>query len=245
MFRWIRRKLREIDYHSANRPSTIWTRATDAALVMTLLLAPLATWICDRIVSDATVVGRLSGIVGRDTDGSLRAFIDEHSGPSEAYWEHASQWGEWQINRIELQHGFPFPTATQHGRPELLLNNYTKPGGLKELPAGETRLPRAAVTAALRDAGFDDVARRLSGSDGPRKTHRVSWVIGSAVWWIILAGAGVLAVQLARVGFGIVWIRQTNRRFARRRAGHCAHCGYNLHGLEFNERCPECGHLVE
>ena len=30
----------------------------------------------------------------------------------------------------------------------------------------------------------------------------------------------------------------------RQASGLCVACGYDMHGLEFNERCPECGTLV-
>jgi rubrerythrin len=34
------------------------------------------------------------------------------------------------------------------------------------------------------------------------------------------------------------------REHQRRREGKCTACGYDMTGLEFNERCPECGAQV-
>jgi len=245
MFTWIRRKLREIDYHSADRPSTFWTRATDTALVLTLLLAPLATWIGDRVVIQKQVVEQVSGVLARVGDDARRAFIHEHSEPPDDFWMRASQWGEWRVERIMLERGFPFPTTTQRATPNLFLDDYTKPGNLKKVPAQQHPAEHEAIMRVLRESGFENVAREFDNAGGPARSHRMSWMLGSAAWWIMLAGASFLFIQMARVGFGVVWIRDANRRFARRRAGLCVNCGYNLRGLEFNERCPECGHLVE
>jgi hypothetical protein len=34
------------------------------------------------------------------------------------------------------------------------------------------------------------------------------------------------------------------RQHRLRSSGKCLKCGYDMTGLDFNERCPECGELV-
>jgi hypothetical protein len=55
-------------------------------------------------------------------------------------------------------------------------------------------------------------------------------------------GAPFWAVALACLAAPVLWFRQARRGHARRRAGLCARCGYDLRASP--QRCPECGAAV-
>ena len=56
--------------------------------------------------------------------------------------------------------------------------------------------------------------------------------------------ATAFVIQFLR--FGSLWMtdKRLQREARRRASGKCMNCGYDLTGLEFNERCPECGAQV-
>ena len=60
--------------------------------------------------------------------------------------------------------------------------------------------------------------------------------------WLYFAAA--VLIQCTRL---LVFLARRQLHFRaqdRLVAGRCGRCGYDLTGLEFNERCPECGELV-
>jgi predicted Zn-ribbon and HTH transcriptional regulator len=51
-------------------------------------------------------------------------------------------------------------------------------------------------------------------------------------------------IQVLKFGSSLVLARRMGRRAQLRAEGKCHVCGYDMTGLEFNERCPECGQIV-
>ena len=61
----------------------------------------------------------------------------------------------------------------------------------------------------------------------------------------MLSFALVASVRILQFAAMNLRARRDRGRLQRLATGRCAECGYDLRGLEFNERCPECGQLVE
>ena len=104
---------------------------------------------------------------------------------------------------------------------------------------------RAAIERSLvddeRGAPFAD---RWRGGGPERRFRWLAIGAGALVWWVILYVLAALVILCARA-WATARRRQRQDRWSVRRAeGRCAHCGYDLRGIEFSERCPECGHLA-
>ena len=71
------------------------------------------------------------------------------------------------------------------------------------------------------------------------------WIFNTALWWVILSamlsflGAALWVIQL------IFLHNQQLLASQRHQEGLCANCGYNLYGLDFHGRCPECGTIIK
>ena len=87
-----------------------------------------------------------------------------------------------------------------------------------------------------------------TGRAEPRPVLTRYWrgtFLGIGCWWLafmaICAVLVALTWSLTHFSLG----RRLDRHQARLAQGRCGYCGYDLRGLEFHERCPECGNLQE
>ncbi len=80
--------------------------------------------------------------------------------------------------------------------------------------------------------------------DPPATHFWWGWVSSSLIWWALLSIVGVAVARTLVLFFHLGKGHRASRRQVRLRSGRCATCGYNLQGLEFSERCPECGSLT-
>ena len=76
-----------------------------------------------------------------------------------------------------------------------------------------------------------------------RDTLVLGWVFGWVLWCVALWIIMLSGIGMTRLFVLTVLAKQQGRRVKLRRSNKCPHCGYDLRGLEFKERCPECGNL--
>ncbi len=243
MLRPLRRRLALIRYYSASREETPWTRAGDAMLFITLVLALPAVLLCDASVIRPSVALEQKGTLDRASAGHMDARLAEPE--RNPPWTERTV-GTFTLQLVEESRGWPLSTSIQtlplRIEYDLLLEPKSRPdtGGIDDEPK------RDAIEAALVREDRQRLLLAMERNTPERKSEPLlRWALGAGLWWVFLYIAGMCLLGLARLG-AAVWQRQVDsraRRFAR--LGRCIHCGYDLRGTEFSERCPECGELAD
>ncbi len=255
MLRRVRHKLRMIGYYSASRPQTGWTRAMDISLVASFFLAFPLTWACSVMVARSSVPISLAGQILQGSDGSLSAVMT--TGPMRSMSFGAVPIGNFILEVEDLAHGWPLTTevSRQPARLDLDLRTEPKPRPNAQLAADDP-LRLAIVESLRRDNELEAMAAWgvVVNDNGDRATarkakglpqqHWLAWVIASGIWWLMLTFGSAMLIQTARIATLVVCGKREARRADLRAEGKCFTCGYDMTGLEFNERCPECGELV-
>ena len=73
MLRKLRRRLQLIRYYSADRTRTVWSTATDIALISAVVLAVLLTWVMNTVVSRPRIDAEVFGRTMTDPSGAYHA----------------------------------------------------------------------------------------------------------------------------------------------------------------------------
>lgn len=248
MLRRLRNALRTIDYYSAARPRTIWDRLGLAALFVALALAWPVTWLADGLVARVepvdAVTGRLARVAGTS---EFVAAIPTAEGSD--FWtadaRATSPYGEFTLRLTDATRGWPFPTTVQRSAPTLTIDVYAE---ATERTAGRGEVDpaiAAAVDAALTLAGDTNMqAAWLDPQPGPSQRHLPGWFVNALIYLVALVLGLNLLVQSARFAAWSVRERSRYQQFVRSRRNLCPDCAYDLRGLDFGERCPECGALL-
>lgn len=252
MLNAIRRKLRMIRYYSAPRPRTVWTRATDIALVASFFLAVPVMWVCDLMIIRAVPVIGHSGQLFRMPGQGYGAVVLtlERTRPVDSS---GTVIGMFQIRVEDMHHGWPLSTTVRR-RPAMLdldLREEVRARPNVRLAADDPI--RLAIVDVLEHEGEHAVTDAWPAAD-PASTNRLpdvavkrswlAWVFGSGLWWLMLMFGSYAAIQIVKLASLVVMARKLGRRDQLRAENKCITCGYDMTGLEFNERCPECGNIV-
>lgn len=261
MLSYVRQKLRMIRYYSAPRRRTLLTRFVDAGLIAAIVLAFPAAWLADAEVEDEAVLIRRSGHLSR-VDGGVAARVLDPDAPAPPRSD--VPYGEFHLTLIEQRRGWPVSSTVIQPHVELDLNLYDQPGMQRNADLDPNAPERLAILEALQRgraaemgrsqidpdeaeaiaAAYDDLIRRW-GEGGVRVERRVlGWTFNTAACWVILSFAfSAIAAVLWVMAMILLHNRETLKD-QRRREGLCVNCGYDLYGLDFNERCPECGTII-
>ena len=248
MLRRLRHKLRMIRYYSATRRVTVWTRALDLALIGSLPLALLAVWTSDIAVMRKTTPIDLTGLLVRADDGStIVATMISSGGPGRA--ASGQPIGNFHFQIEDDLHGWPLTTSVQRRPARLDLDILQEPKPRQDVRlAGDDPL-RQAIAQALLEQNQNQALMAMNDLGDAHNQSRVhrNWLAtmaAAALWWIMLVMASSVSISILRFGALIARGKITARRAQLRAQGRCITCGYDLRGVEFSERCPECGELV-
>lgn len=238
----LRRQLRRIRYYSASSERTVWHRIVDTALYVTFFLGFVAAIVCDYLVDRPQVVAEVDGRLERAADGEIIATLIDSNRPR--------NWGERPVGEFEVQvidRGFGWPLRAWVREEPTVVDLYVfAAGGRVEIEAGA--FDEAGVDPEIAEATFDALAGRPDRFD--QRTEETTtwlwprWLVNAGMWWVMLYGACVAALVPARIGWVMHRRRMDVRARELRRAGRCIGCGYDVRGLEFHDRCPECGKLM-
>jgi hypothetical protein len=246
--------LRRMRYYSAAQERTGWSRAADAALFISLGLAIPATWLCDRQIEDVETLASVSGTLTVQPDGS---FIARVSNPEERLGEGPGMadenfWGFFRADVDRIKRGFPLTTSHVTRKPVVSVWPRQDRPQLRESDVDARQgsafyedVIRPAVEASSRPEAIA-VAHWFRYPDPARTEPQWgAWAAGVMLWWVSLFAIGSVLILVARLAtFG--FLRQKAvKELALSAQGRCPFCGYDLRGLEFSERCPECGELQE
>lgn len=263
MIRAIRYKLRMIRYYSAPRRRTLLTRLVDVGLVAAIVLAFPATFMGNAQFRIESVLIERDGHLSRTTNDTVIATLLDPDAPPTQRTD--VPFGEFHLKLTESRTGWPAASSVTQSRVVLDLNRYDQAGvqrdtrldpddplrlaildGLHRSRNSEighrTAMPEEAMQVA---AAYDALVNRWGAGDGTRELRVLAWTINTLVWWAILSVA--LPALAAMLWVVVLIIQFTQSDLARQRdaQGLCTRCGYDLFGLDFNARCPECGTIIE
>jgi len=235
----LREKLRLIRYYSANRSSSDAERAVVAGLIGALLLAVPVAGILDVTLSREVDPIEITGRLFVDGDELVRATVEDTSVLGRA-------WGGAAKFAIKAEvHGWGWPrssgTDIRAIQAEVMLQGAALPRLVTKAEPDDPM--RIAIERALVQHGHDDIASAWAGQDS-RRRHLPSWGVNSAIAWLALM---IVLITMLRIGTALGRIISgsvAQRRRARRDAGLCEGCGYDLEGSVYADRCPECGMLL-
>jgi hypothetical protein len=243
MLRRVRQQLDLIRYYSASRAETAWTRALEWALLAALLLGLPATLICEELVTRPVALTTVEGTIANDRDGKLFAIVQELG--NRVWGAEANPYGEFTLVIENHSAGWPFTTMTQRRPPRLDLNLYAQAGTRRDVKLTAEDPIRMAIEEALWEPEHRDLLATWRSSDEPNPDRIwLTTFVGAALWWVMLSFAAFVSVESLRLLTHFARVHRQKRIAERLARGYCGYCGYNLRGLEFSARCPECGKLV-
>jgi hypothetical protein len=209
---------------------------------VTLILAIPVTVMTSMTFSRAVTTTVVHGSFYRD-DGRLKAFTSESPLAQRAEVT-ATSIGAFALVTEENRHGWPVATWMDAPPPQVRLDVFSESKQRSLAGLGDDDPMHVAIADALRREGFSDILATWQGMDARRRHYLFGWIFGTGMWWVMMALVSYIAIStfghLFRVGSAKAKLRQKTLEAA----GKCGACGYDMQGLEFNDRCPECGTIV-
>ena len=249
MFRRLLKTWRRINYYAADREATVWTRLSDVALVLSFVFAVPATWMTGVLVERHPLALDADGAIVQPAGGAEPvAWIadeDGHIGASAG----GSRLGSFRIEAYDDTFGWPFVLRTEPLAAKLHLDLFRAAQTQLDVPPATNDPYQRAIGEAVRAEDDPVLFRRwharsdataLSPSRWP-----ISWVGNTIIWWLALLVLFSMLITTMKFLTFVAELRHVAMWNRRRKRNQCLDCGYDLHGLDFNERCPECGALVD
>lgn len=247
MLRWVRRQLRLMEYYSATRQRTVWSRAADATLVSSMVLALPVTWWFDHRMEQSITIHGVTGLIDRDEQGALVAYVNDPESYATDYGiprDRIHAYFTVEVDRLDR--GFPMRTTQVTRQPIITVRQFRDRDAVWRSTDGTPTPESQAVVSAVQNSPLPPAAairQRWAEGDVRTQVNHWAWAASVFLWWIGLFVALSLGLLLTRVTVGSVLYVRAVRRQALRAEGRCPSCAYDLRGLEFSPRCPECGEL--
>lgn len=240
----MRGRFHQIRYYSASRKRTGWDTAVDIALIATLFLAVGAVILAQQSVERQSIAYDLDGGIYDMGGGQLLAHVNIADRAKNMTGVHLA--AAFDYEATEIGRGWPFASKVITTAPDVSITLTTLGRALETdaSMAPDTAL-RSLIESDMKLVGLDDAVEHWR-SDGDVVNNRpLAWVANWIAWWLMLLIASILLIRLMQFISALYWLGQGYRWRERSRLGRCTSCGYSMQGLEFNEKCPECGELVE
>ncbi len=243
MFRVLQRHLRLIRYYSASSKRTRWSTATDIAMIIAVVLAPLLVWLMNSLIVTQRINTEVFGRTMFDSAGSMRAELVNKERLLSPWPSGMTPVGEFHLFKAVELGGWPVRTASIARPPQLDLTLTVDRQLTTNVTFNSNDAELASIAATLRAKEHDALTDEWRQAKSSSETLVLGWIFGSVLWCIMLWVVLLIAINITRF---IVFIFSTKRQVRGallRQANKCPNCGYDLRGLEFKDRCPECGQL--
>ena len=255
----LRRRLHRIERQSASRHRSRWTKAADWSLLLSMPVALLLSLFLDANISRVSSENLADLRLGRDGRGTPLAATILRKDPSRTPWTFGSPLATVQLRQRTIEHGWPFPGLTTLPPLELLAVPLADPSVTIDLaaPSAVAGLEslRSSTGVDLTDA-LDVVLLALETDrqrawvenltqQETRTTRAWSATLATTVsiWFLIF----LTSILLIRASQGLHWLASGWRRrraIGKLRAGHCPFCNYDLSGVQYPNKCSECGRKI-
>jgi hypothetical protein len=243
MLKRVRRKLAEIRYYSAARDESAWAKAAEWVLPLAVVLAVVIVLVLETLVVEIVPLESYHGSLAMPDDGTLVAALarrDKMIPPLPG-----RPFGDFTVSVVDERRGLLITTAINDRRVSLDLNLFDEVGTRIDARLAPDSAERAAIADAVMRRGLDLTLPGPAAT--PASDFGRVWtgtLLGAALWAFAIAVVLMIALRLARLGWLVQGAKKADRAADMLAQGRCHACGYDLQGLEFNERCPECGALV-
>jgi len=204
-------------------PQSPWARAADAALFFTLIAAMLFQWYAAEFICSRAMIAHGEADVEWSSKGMTLVPAEPGDG--------AIQWEAWKEKC-----GWPFATVIAN---EGLLASWSLDDPPESRAMGPVS-PEDSIASALLDIAPAGVG--LTRGEG-----RAFWgeiFFGTAITWMVLYFAVRIPLVFLRTGMILHTRHLAVRGQQRIQKGKCPSCSYDLTGLDYAAKCPECGTLL-
>ncbi len=245
MYRVIRKRLRQIRYHSARQERTVWTNLMDAMLFAAPLLGIALALLCHAMVETSAPRLPIQGVVARDASGRWGAALAGRGDPIPRSLDAgAVLLIEFEVVDESRLLGWPLHSAVVNP-PHSLEATFADPTSAASAQSGLEDPEARGAIATLLARKHPEAAEGLRRTTPEVRTRWYALVGNAALWWFGLTLLLPTLLLLARF-IAYRFELAADRRAARmRRKGLCPSCGFDVRGSYYSERCPECGELLE
>lgn len=227
----------------------------DVAFIATFLLSLPAALLADLSHIDSRTAIDVAGILARQPDGSIDAWVMQGQISSRSSAGAAGPGttargtnrldetilGNFRVTVQDDLRGWPLVTTIERRPARLDLDILSEVTRRTGVPRDHADVFQRAVERALQEDEQADALAAWNLSQPDTQRQWWAWIVAAGAWWIIMFFTAAFAIQLLRFGWLLATGRRLRREAARRLAGKCPECGYDLTGLDFNLYCPECG----
>ena len=239
----VRRQLKRINYYSASSGRSVWQRAADWWLFISLPFALATAFLVNAYVQKESATLLMTIRLGKD---NLRAPIQSwvEREPT-APWAIGLPLGRGAIFTTRTSAGWPLATTQTDGPTTVKYTDFQGNCTVLEAPLPETwRATEEAIVQALDAERMAPLATAWTNGTTKTSTYTVRYIAQTAIYWVTLFLIGVAALVVLRIV--MAWVRIQRHRLVVRRLGRgvCPSCRYDLSGTEFPEYCPECGKRI-